>query len=329
MAQALRLCPTAVVLPVRMAAYAAESKELHQLLTTFAPEVQQASIDEAFVPIAGLRRVWGEPIEMARRIKAATFSQRQLRVSVGGAASRYFAKLASAQSKPDGLLLIEPGEERTFLATLQVKDLWGVGRSTEKRLRERGITSVAELLDVSRSTGEAMLGQGASSFLAAIASGEDPGIFTGRRRSRSVSSETTFVRDSTDLRTLEHALLGLAHRIVNRMLATATESRTIVLKIRDASFTTKTVRRSLDHPFSSATEVFQTARALLRERWDGRTPLRLLGLGFAAVRAREPAQGDLFEDRFSRSHKVEVVVADINATGAGLTKASLLRKPSG
>lgn len=328
--EAHRLCPNGVFLPPRMNVYAEESLRLMELLGRFSPDVQQVSIDEAFLGISGLQRIWGPPAELAARIRRATHAERGLRVSVGAARSRYFAKLASARCKPDGSLLLKPGGERGFLASLQLADLWGVGASTLARLQERGIHEVSQLLDLDRTTCEAMLGEGASRYLSTVTAGNDPGIFTARRRSRSVSSETTFGKDTADRRSLERALLGLCHRVGDRLAEQGVESRTLVLKVRTAAFHTRTVRRSSDRAFGSAADAFRVARELLDQRWDGRTPLRLLGVGFVDVRPIEPGQGDLFDDRARRVRTVERTVARLaKSKSAPLLKASLLATRGG
>lgn len=324
--QARRLCPHAVFLRPRMDVYVEESRRLMTLLGRYSPDVQQVSIDEAFVDVAGLQRMWGPPMELARSIRKATVDERGLRVSIGGASSRYFAKLASAQCKPDGLLLLEPGTEREFLASLQLTDLWGVGASTIERLHDRGVRSVTQLLGLDRTTSEAMLGEGASRYLSTIAAGSDPGVFARRRRSHSVSSESTFASDTSSRPALSKVLLSLCHRVVDRMAEQGVESRTLVVKVRDAKFRTRTVRRSRDRPFASAAEAYRLACELLELRWDGKVALRLLGVGFADVRPIEPGQGDLFDDRAARVRTVERTVARLaKSTTAPITKASLMR----
>ena len=144
--EAVRRCPDAVFLPVRMTDYAAVSRQVMQLLAEFSPVVSPVSIDEAFMEVTGLERLWGPPPQLARRLRREVRERWQLTISVGGAANRYFAKLASARSKPDGLLLITPGTERRFLAQLEVRELWGIGATSEQRLARHGITRVEQLL---------------------------------------------------------------------------------------------------------------------------------------------------------------------------------------
>ena len=328
--EAVRRCPDAVFLPVRMTDYAAVSRQVMQLLAEFSPVVSPVSIDEAFMEVTGLERLWGPPPQLARRLRREVRERWQLTISVGGAANRYFAKLASARSKPDGLLLITPGTERRFLAQLEVRELWGIGATSEQRLARHGITRVEQLLRLDETTAAALVGDGLSRYLFTICAGGDPGPFTPRQRSRSLSSETTFQEDTADRTLLERTLLRLSHRVMERMFAGAWEGRVLVLKVRDSSFRTHTVRRSLDHPVASAQETFRIARQLLRQRWDGQRPLRLLGIGFAQVVKQSCAQGELFDSKAQRARRVEQTVSQLRRrSGSRITKASLLDGPPG
>ena len=330
--EAARRCPGAAFLPVRMARYAEVSHQVMELLTEFSPVVRPVSIDEAFMEVAGLQRLWGPPLQLARHLRRQVWERWQLTISVGGAATHYFAKLASARSKPDGLLFIAPGSEREFLAQLDIRELWGVGEKTAQRLARRGLTRVEQLLGMGQDNAAGRLdgaGAGLSRYLMTICDGADPGPFAARRRSRSVSSETTFGQDTADRKTLERTLLRLAHRVMERMFAGAWEARVLVLKVRDSEFRTHTVRRSLKRPVASAQETFQVARQLLHERWDGRRPLRLLGIGFAQVEKKIYSQPELFDSKAERTRRVEHVVAQLGKGNSGrrITKASLLDDP--
>ena len=328
--EAVRRCPDAVFLPVRMAHYAAVSRQLMQLLATFSPVVSPISIDEAFMETAGLERLWGPPRQLAERIRREVRERWQLTISIGGAATRYFAKLASARSKPDGVLLVPAGSERAFLARLEVRDLWGIGATSAQRLASHGITRVEQLLRLDRVTASALVGEGLSRYLLAICAGGDPGPFAPQRRSHSLSSETTFRADTADHAVLERTLLRLAHRLMERMFAGAWESSTVVLKVRDNRFRTSTVRRSLSRPVASAQETFQVARQLLHRRWDGQRPLRLLGIGFAHAARHAYSQAELFDSKERRIRQVEQTVARLRegSNGPSITKASLLGEPA-
>lgn len=327
--EAVRRCPDAVFLPVRMAHYAAVSRQVMQLLATFSPVVSPVSIDEAFMEITGLERLWGPPRQLAERIRREVRERWQLTISIGGAATRYFAKLASARSKPDGVLLVPAGSERTFLARLEVRELWGIGATSERRLARHGITRVEQLLRLDRTTATALVGEGLSRYLFTIGGGGDPGPFAPQRRSHSLSSETTFPADTADRVVLERTLLRLAHRLMERMFAGAWEANTVVLKVRDNRFRTSTVRRSLNRPVASAQETFQVARQMLYRRWDGQRPLRLLGIGFAQAARHAYSQGELFDSKAQRIRQVEQTVARLRSGSSdpSITKASLLGAP--
>ena len=207
-----------------------------------------------------------------------------------------------------------------------MRELWGIGATSERRLARHGLTRVEQLLRLDRATAAALVGEGLSRYLLTICAGDDPGAFASQRRSHSLSSETTFAADTADRTVLERTLLRLAHRLMERMFAGAWEANTVVLKVRDNRFRTSTVRRSLNRPVASAQETFEVARELLHRRWDGRQPLRLLGIGFAHAARHQYTQGELFDSKAQRVRQVEQTVARLrrDSRGPAITKASLL-----
>src|SRR5262245_8448985 len=159
--QALRLCPQAIVVPPRMAAYTEASKALYAVFEDTSPLVEGLSIDEAFLDVRGMERIAGTPVEIATRLRGAVRERVGLPVTVGIARTKFLAKVASAVAKPDGLLLVSPGGERAFLHPLPVERMWGVGAATSERLRSRGVVTVGDLARVPEAALEAMLGRAA------------------------------------------------------------------------------------------------------------------------------------------------------------------------
>ncbi len=328
--EAYSRCPQGVFLPVRMGRYQEVSKAVMSLLSSFSPDLQQISVDEAFLDMTGTRRLLGEPEAVAQRIKERVRDEAGLTISVGIGPNRYLAKLASEFGKPDGLFRVFPGQEIEFLDRLELKDLWGVGTSTLHRLRAQGITTVPALREHTRGQLSASMGNAAGGYLYRICRGRDPGIFSPEPRSRSVSSEATFGQDTTDAEEIHRTLLGLAQQLVQRMIDEGLQSRVVRLKLRFSDFTTTTAQRASDRPITSATEMMRIVQDLLSSRWDGFAPMRLVGLGFCDVAGEEGIQGELFDDHGKRSARVERTVSGIRSRiGHGvITKASLLgRKP--
>ena len=330
-AEAARRCPHAVFVAPRMQRYAERSARVMHVLRRFSPDVQPISIDEAFVDLSGTERLHGPAQVAGEALRARVASELGLTITAGGATGRYVAKLASAAAKPDGLLIVQPGEEAAFVATLRLEDLWGVGGSTEARLRAAGIHTVAALARHTPASLATMLGSGAGRFLYLASHGREPGAGRLSPRRRSVSAERTFATDSADPTRLNRALLGLAHRVMERMLAHALRGWTVTIKYRHADFSTFSARRSLERPIASASELYDVARALLYRRWNRTTPLRLIGCGVADVKDADYEQAELFSRRYDRERQVEEALLDLRRRrkGVHLRKASLLDRPTG
>lgn len=328
-AEAARLCPQAVFIAPRMQLYAKRSAQVMRLLHDFSPEVQPTSIDEAFVDLAGTERLLGPAQQVAEALRTRVAAELSLTITVGGGANRYIAKLASAAAKPDGLSIVPPGEEAAFVATLSIANLWGVGHSTVARLHAYGIDSVAVLAQHTQKSLEAILGSGAARYLYLAAHGREPNAGRLWPRRQSMTAERTFTADSADQDMLNGALLGLSHRVMERMLEKDLSSRTVTIKYRHADFSTFSARRTLDQPIASAAELYDVARSLLDRRWDHWTPLRLIGCGVADVSSAISVQAELFARRYDRERQVESALLDLRRrhTGVRLRKAALLKRP--
>lgn len=328
--QAHRLCPDGIYLPVRMARYQEVSRSIMRILAHYTPSLQQMSVDEAFLDLTGTERLFGPPVKIARAVKSTVLEQTGLTISVGVAPSKYLAKLASERDKPDGLCEVKPGEEETFVGKLELKALWGVGKKTLEHLHSVGITTVAELRRQTKPELSSLFGEAAAGYLHAVCRGEDPGLYGDRAHSHSISGERTFGADVKDPDAIEGTLLEVAHTCMFRLLDEEARSRTVTLKLRLADFTTFTVRRTLDHDVSSAEEIYDVARKLLSEKWDGSSAVRLIGCGLGNVKkGSAEAQQDLFDDRSDRRRRAEAAVFGLRKRGYSVGKARLLRTETG
>ena len=333
--EAHRRCPEGIYLPPRMDRYQEVSRQIMKLFEEFSPEVQQISVDEAFLNMTGTERLLGPPSKAARRLKERTAEVTGLRASVGVAGNRYLAKIASDFDKPNGLTVVAEGEELAFVDRLSLKNLWGLGAKTLERLGELNIHTVKDLRSFDREGLSTVIGRGAGEFLYDACRGIDPGIFNESPKSHSISNEITLKEDTSDRETLETLLLDLSHQVMFRSLEENALGQTVVLKLRFHDFTSTTVQVTLGQPVSSTEEIFQRGKELLEKRWDGRTPVRLLGVGLAQVRkGPQSIQGELFATPFERQKKVERAVMGIRKRGQMVIKASLLgrrgrKKPSG
>ena len=312
-AQALRLCPQAVFLHGRMHRYFEKSREVMKILSDFSPDVQQISIDEAFLDMTGTLRLFG-PAEMtAKDLKARVRKETGLTISVGAAPNRYLAKIASGLSKPDGLVIVQPGGEADFMAARPLKDVWGVGEKTRARLESVGLSTIAAIRECPQRTLAAVLGDAGAAFLGSAVFGIDPGILSGESASHSLSSEHTFSRDILDMDVLETLLLELSEDIMFRLLDEGLCGRTVQVKILYGDFRTVTARETGDRDIRDSLELFTRANALFRRKYEPGAAIRLLGLGVCNVYdSSTPEQMDLFDDGSAKKKRlVEKAVHDL------------------
>lgn len=325
--RAAKLCPGAAFLPVRMARYRELSERIMAIFGEFSPEVRQISVDEAFLDMSGTGGLFGPPAAAARALKDRVRAETGLSVSVGVASNRYLAKLASARSKPDGLLVVESGSEEAFMAAQPLEKVWGIGEKTLERLRAIGLDTVERIRGLPRETLRRAVGDALGDFLYAAVRGEDPGIMGDERKSRSISGETTYEHDVSDPEVLEATVLALSQELMFRLIGEKLTSRTVHVKIRYDDFETLSAQETLDRPVATAEDIRSAALALLGRKRDPERAVRLLGVGLGNVEDEDPLkQGELFADGSSRLAAVERAVLDLKRKkGALVTRARLVR----
>ena len=243
--QARRLCPKAIVVAPRMAAYAEASKAVFTVFEETTPLVEPMSIDEAFLDVGGLARVSGSPSEIARRLRRRVLERVGLPITVGVARTKFLAKVASGVAKPDGLLVVQPAEELGFLDPLPVERLWGVGRVTARKLHDRGVATVGDVAHLSEPTLVAMLGLAAGRHLHALSHNEDPRVVQVGRRRHSISSQRALGRSRRSQQDLDTVVVELVDRVTGRMRAAGRVGRTVVLRLRFDDFSRSTRSRTL------------------------------------------------------------------------------------
>jgi DNA polymerase-4 len=327
--QAYRRCPQGVFLPVRMERYLQVSRQVMAVLDRYTPRLQQISVDEAFLDMTGTELLLGPPLSIGRRLKDDVKRETGLAITVGIGGNKYMAKLATNSGKPDGLVMVAEEDAEKFLDGLALKDLWGIGEKTLRRLTELNITSVAQLRGFAQSELSRLMGAGAGAFIFGIVRGGDPGIFSEEPKSRSISSEITFETDRKDSTGIERMLLDLCHQVSFRAMEEGWKSKTASLKLRYHDFTTVSAQKTLKHWISSAEELHSVAKELLRSRWDAGTPIRLIGIGLSGLSPLESQdQLELFADDFSKKKRVEETILKLKRKlgDIPLTKASLLNK---
>lgn len=294
---AAQRCPHAIFLDGHPERYREYSHKVHRVLEAFTPKVEMASVDEAYLDMAGSERLWGPPLRAAHLLHERMKRDTGLNCSVGIATSRLVAKVASDQAKPNGLLCVQPGAETAFLAPLDVRKLPGVGKVSEQKLHELGIHRVGDLTRLETSFLQRLFGQwglalaGKSRgldaggwFDAEIGAHEDP---------KSISHEHTFDEDTADREKLEATLARLTGKVARRLREHGFHARTVHLKLRDSSFRTLTRARTLPAPEQLDRELIEASRELFLKAWD-RSKVRLIGVGVSGFESTA-GQLDLLE----------------------------------
>lgn len=291
-ARARRACPDAVFVAPRLDLYSDVSKDVMAILRSATPLVEPLSLDEAFLDVSGAERLLGTGPEIATMLRARIAAELGLNASVGVAATKMLAKIASDSAKPDGMLVIEPGTELEFLHPLPVGRLWGVGPATRTKLARFGVTTVGDLAAIPEATLVHTLGQAAGRHLYALAWNRDPRPVEPHREAKSIGHEETFAVDRTDRRQLEQDVIRMSDLVAARLRAHAKTARTVQLKLRYHDFDTITRSETLREPTDLAAVIGQSALALLTAT-DLRDGVRLLGVSVAQITDGLAAQEQL------------------------------------
>lgn len=279
--EARKFCPEAIVVPPRMKAYSQASSDVFEIFKDTSPSVEGISIDEAFIDVTGLRRLVGPAEGIAANLRRRVRQEVGLDISVGVASTKFLAKVASGVCKPDGLLVVEPGHEIEFLHPLPVGKLWGVGPKTDKKLRDRGITTVAQVAELSKDQLTAMLGQGSGRHLHALANNRDPRRVVSGKRRGSIGSQRSFPSGGVDRQEAEAILLEVTDRVTHRLRTGHRVGKTITLRLRFGDFTQATRSMTLHQSTSQTAVVLAAGRALLSGAWPTIRKQGLTKIGIA------------------------------------------------
>ncbi len=308
-AQALRLCPHLKLLPGRHPLYSDYSKRVMALFDQETPLVEQISIDEAFLDCTGDPRPGGE---IAAALKAKIRAVIGLRCSFGVASNKLVAKIATNVGKPDGLIVVPPGEEAAFLAPLPLAALWGVGPKTQSRLEALGLRTIGQLAQWPQPDLIQRFGAWGED-LARHARGRDDRPLETEREAKSISKETTFARDVTDRAALRRTLLELCDQVAATLRRQGLHARTVKLKLRWPPFETVTRQTTLPQPTDLEGEIFDAAFALFQAAAGRSRPVRLLGVGVAGLQAPARQLGLFDSAHDTRAEKLAEAVDKIRA----------------
>jgi DNA polymerase-4 len=328
--QARRLCPNAAVVPPRMSAYSEASKAVFRVFERAAPVVEALSIDEAFLDVRGLERISGTPEAIAARLRQEVRDEVGLPISVGVARTKFLAKVASAVSKPDGLLVVPPDAELEFLHPLPVERLWGVGRVTSSKLRERGIETVRQVAELEQAALVAMLGRAAGRHLHALAHNRDPRPVRTRGRRRSIGAQRALGRRPRPREELEAVLMILVDRVTRRMRAARRVCRTVVLRLRFSDYSRATRSSTMLEATAQTDTILALATALLSLAMPAisRRGLTLIGVALTNLSDQGGVQLRL---PFERLRELDATLDEIRDRfgAAAITRGTLVGRDPG
>jgi DNA polymerase-4 len=313
MRRAVRLCPEAVVLPVRMARYREVSRQVFAIFARYTDRIEPLSVDEAFLDVAGCERLFGPAAAIAARIRREVRDELGLAISAGVAPNKFLAKLASESAKPDGLLEIAPEQVDGFLLPLPVERIWGVGAKAAEQLHRLGCRSVADLRRLPEAQLVRLFGVWGGR-LYRLARGEDDRQVEVDQPAKSFGAEETFAADLTSLEALQRQLLAQAEKVAARLRRQGLEGRVVTLKVRYGDFETVTRRQTLAEPTASGLLLYRAGLELLARTEAGRRPVRLLGLSVGEPEPAAQGQATLFPDERKKR------LADLDRTLDRLTE---------
>ena len=310
---AAKLCPQAIFVNGHPERYREYSGRVHEVLCRFSPQVEMASVDEAYLDMTGTERLHGLPLRSAHRLHEAMKSSTELNCSIGIGTSRLIAKVGSAKAKPNGVIWVLPSQEAKFLAPLDVRDIPGVGKVMEQKLHSMGIDRVGDLAKLEERDLEERFGKWGLA-LAGKSRGEDAGGWFDTAvgedsGAKSISHEHTYNEDTAQLDRLQSTLMRLSEMVGRRLREGGLFARTIQLKLRYSDFTTLTRAHSLEQPTQLDTEIYEEIRRLFLHNWKKGSPIRLLGVQASHFEA-SGSQLDLLEPARDERWKKVLAAAD-------------------
>jgi DNA polymerase IV len=293
LSQVKALCPEAIFLPGRRSAYSEYSTKVQAIFAEYAPTVEMVSIDEAYLDMTGSERLYGNPFQLAHRLRTTILDRTGLSASIGISRSKLVSKVSSDLAKPAGILHVWPGFEPVLLAPLRIGKIPGIGPVTEQHLSQLGIVTVGDLFRAGKEFLENHLGRwGESLYRKSL--GEDTAHFEFHEEPKSISHETTFDQDINNRETLEKTLVWLTQKVCHRLREHRMYTGTVTLKVRDFRFKTITRAACLPEPSCLDRVILEKIQELFHAHWDGKKKIRLLGVALGGL-CYTPIQEGLFD----------------------------------
>jgi DNA polymerase-4 len=324
--EAWRRCPKAVYLRPRMRLYAEVSRRIRDTFERYTDLIEPISIDEAFLDVTASRRLYGDGPTIAARIKKAIREEQELTASIGCAASKFIAKIASDLDKPDGLVVVKAGGEAEFLAPLPIGRLWGAGPKALERFRRLGCATIGDAANLERDALVRAFGDSMGDRFHRLSRGVDERPVVPGHVRKSLGKETTFGEDVADRAIVERALLDLTDQVASSLRRKHLAGATVTLKLRWEGFETVTRQRTLKEPVNTVEKILPVARELLRIADRPRLRVRLVGVTLSALDRAASGQVDLFvRDTGVDTRVAKAVDTLAERFGSGtVTRAALL-----
>ncbi|MEX0621103.1 MAG: DNA polymerase IV [Solirubrobacterales bacterium] len=331
--QARRTCPEAVVVPARMSAYSEASEAVYSIFHETSPLVEGLSIDEAFLDASGLEHISGSPVDVAAKLRREVLEKVGLRISVGIARTKFLAKIASGESKPDGLLVIEPEEEIAFLHPLPIERVWGVGRVTSEKLRSMGIRTVGEIAACDEKRLVAALGSSAGVRLIDLANNRDPRPVKPREPRQSIGAQSAFPRSSKSMREIDALAAGLVDRTTHRLRAAGKVCGTVSISLRfddmkkvSRSHTLSAATNQTDHVLKAVRTLLADAGTMIEQRG-----ITLLGVSLEKLDSDDAVQLGLDLDGSGGDGNLDAAIDELRDRfgSEAITRASLAEGGTG
>src|SRR4051812_42005903 len=262
--QARELCPHLIFVGGHFADYQRLGDAALGVVHDFTPLVERISIDEAFADVVGCTHLFGSPAEMAAMVRRRVRAEVGLPISIGVARTKHLAKIASQVAKPDGLLVVEPETELSFLHDLPVELMWGVGPATKARLAEQGIDTIGQLANMPGWSLQRVVGRAIGAKLGALAWNRDPREIQTHQRAHSAGAQSALGRKPAQAHVFRPTLRHLADRVATRLRAKARPGRTVTVRVRFADLRSVTRSITLDAPISATASLAEIAEELVR-----------------------------------------------------------------
>jgi DNA polymerase IV len=314
---ALKLCPGLILVPPSHGLYEQKSIEVMRILSRYTPVMQQNSIDEAWLDLTGCEGLFGKPVQIAQRIMDDIMNELDLWCSVGISDNKFLAKMASEMKKPLGITELWEKDVKTKLWPLEVREMYGIGKQTEKRLNELGILTIGDIAAVDRKLLRTNFGRYGDE-LVRLSNGLDPSPVTPhpKHESKSISRSTTLAKDTFDIEFARSVLLRLAEEVGEEARRYEFRGKTVSIVIRYDDFRTITRQKAIPPTFLTM-EIYKVGSILLEEHWDKRRPIRLLGIGLGNIDENAAEQLSIFDineelpDDNKREEKLEKAMDSI------------------